>query len=56
MEEKEKLIMMQVVCVTKSLIYVAIYHLASYSLSTVWRETLVGGKFGELSAKLPLVK
>ena len=25
-------------------------------LDTVWRETLVVGKFGELSAKLPLAK
>ena len=24
--------------------------------NTVWRETLVVGKFGELSAKLPLAK
>ena len=32
------------------------FALFAFTLNTVWRETLVVGKFGELSAKLPLAK
>ena len=34
----------------------ALIHKIKHSVATVWRETLVVGKFGKLFAKLPLVK
>ena len=44
------------VCVCVCACACACIHAHTNNLDTIWRETLEVGKFGELSAKVPLVK